>query len=78
MVLNLEITKDLRSGKVQISDYYYVPIYTVAEKDEPLRVVRIAESLFAYECYFLGRVSEETYMDMQYALQRIQARVAGE
>ena len=78
VILNLEITKDMRSGEVQISDYYYVPIYTVAEKNEPLRVVRIAESLFAYECYFLGRVSEETYLDMQYALDRVRARVAGE
>ncbi len=78
VILNLEITKDLRSGEVKISDYYYVPIYTVAEKDEPVRVVRIAESLFAYECYFLGRVSEPTYLDMQYALERIRARVAGE
>lgn len=78
VILNLEITKDMRSGKVQISDYYYVPIYTVAEKDAPLRVVRIAESLFAYECYFLGRVTEPTYLDMQYALERIRARVAGE
>lgn len=78
VILNLEITKDMRSGEVQISDYYYVPIYTVAEKGEPLRVVRIAESLFAYECYFLGRVSQETYTDMQYALERVRARVAGE
>ena len=78
VILNLEITKDMRSGEVQISDYYYVPIYTVAEKGEPLRVVRIAESLFAYECYFLGRVSQETYADMQYALERVRARVAGE
>ena len=78
VILNLEITKDMRSGEVQISDYYYVPIYTVAEKGKPLRVVRIAESLFAYECYFLGRVSQETYTDMQYALERVRARVAGE
>ena len=78
VILNLEITKDMRSGEVQISDFYYVPIYTVAEKGEPLRVVRIAESLFAYECYFLGRVSQETYTDMQYALERVRARVAGE
>ena len=78
VLLNIEITKDLRSGKVSISDYSYIPIYTVAEKDEPLRVVRIAESLFAYDCYFLGRVSETTYADMQYALERITARTKGE
>ena len=78
VILDLEITKDLRNGKVKITDYSYVPIYSVAEKDNPVRVVRIAEAMFAYDCYFLGRVSGETYADMQYALERVTARISGQ
>ena len=78
VILDLEITKDLRNGNVSITNYSYVPIYTVAEKENPVRVVRIAEAMFAYDCYFLGRVSSETYTDMQYALERVAARISGE
>ena len=78
VVLNLEITKDNKSGKAKITGYSYTPIFTVHEEDTPLRVVRINEAVKAYESNFLQKVSGETYQKMLYALQRIEARVAGE
>ncbi len=78
ILLDLEITKDNRTGKVKITDYSYTPIFSVAEEGKPPRVVRIHEAIAAYESGHIGRVSEEIYKDMQYALTRIAARVKGE
>ena len=39
---------------------------------------KIFEAVKAYESNFLQKVSGETYQKMLYALQRIEARVAGE
>ena len=78
VILDLEITKNLRNGKTSIASYSYTPVYTVSEEGQPLRVVRINEAIQGYESYFIGRASEAIYNDMLYALQRIQARTAGE
>ena len=78
ILLDLEITKDLRSGDAKISGYTYTPIFTVAEEDQPPRVVRIHEAIAAYEAGHIDRVSQGTYEDMKYALTRIEARIAGD
>jgi len=78
VVLDLEITKDHSTGKAKITNCTYTPIFTIREKDAPLRVVRIAEMMAAYESGYLDRVSAETYEKMKYALSRVEARVAGE
>ena len=78
VVLDLEITKNLRNGKTSISGFSYTPIYTVAEPNSSIRVVRILEAIQGYESYFIGRASQQTYEDMKYALDRIQARINGE
>jgi len=78
ILLDLEITRDNRTGKVTISDYTYIPIFSVTEEGKPPRVVRIQEAIAAYEAGHVDRVSEQTYKDMKYALTRIKARVAGE
>ena len=78
VLLDLEITKNLRNGKTSISGFTYTPIYTVAETGSPVRVVRINEAIQAYEGYFIGRASQQTYEDMKYALERIEARINGE
>ena len=77
ILLDLEITKDLESGKAKVTDYSYTPIFTVAEKKKPLRVVRIREAMKAYEQGYVDRVSAETYKEMAYALERIESRIAG-
>ena len=76
VILNLEITKSGESTK--ITGYSYTPVFTVAERGSTLRSVRIAESVVAYENSHVHRVKEGTYSDMNYALGRIEARIAGE
>ena len=78
IVLDLEITKDNKTGDARITNCTYTPIFTVSEENKPLRVVRLKETMAAYESGYLDKVTPETYAKMQYALQRIEARVAGE
>ena len=78
IVLDLEITKNNKTGDAKITNCTYTPIFTVAEENKPLKVVRIHETMAAYESGYLDKVSADTYAKMQYALQRIKARVAGE
>ncbi|MBR5021757.1 MAG: CapA family protein [Oscillospiraceae bacterium] len=78
IVLDLEITKDHKTGDAKITNCTYTPIFTVSEENKPLRVVRLKENMAAYESGYLDKVTAETYAKMQYALQRIEARVAGE
>ena len=78
IILDLEITKDNLTGETKITNYSYTPIFTVHEPDAPLKVVRIAETMAAYENNFIHTISEQTYLEMAYALERITARVAGE
>ena len=78
VVLDLEITKDNVAGTAKITGCTYTPIFTVNEPEQPLRVIRIREAMAAYENGYLNRVSAETHGKLTYALQRIEARVAGE
>jgi len=78
VVLELEITKDSITGETKISNFSYTPIFTVAEKGKPLRVLRIQEAITAYESGYIDRVSQETYEAMKYALTRIEARIHAE
>lgn len=78
VILELEITKDEVTGETKITNYSYTPIFSVAEEGKPMRVVRIAEAMAAHEAGFINAVSAETYSKMQYALQRIEARIKGE
>ncbi len=77
VILELEITKDNETGTTGITGYSYTPIFTVAEKDKPLRVVRIRQAMEAFENRYLDAVSQSTYDAMEYALERIEARVTG-
>lgn len=78
VVLDLEITKDNRTGKAKITGYSYTPIFTVNEAEKPLKVVRIREAMEAYQSGYYQKVSQETYDKMVYAMSRIEARIAGE
>lgn len=78
VILNLEITRDNRTGETKLTGYSYTPVFTVREEDQPLRVVRIHEAMAAYENGYIEAVSETTYEAMKYALTRIEARIAGE
>ena len=78
VVLDLEVTKDNATGDTKISGYSYTPVFTVSEEGAQKRVVRIKEAMAAYEGGYIEAVSEQTYAAMQYALTRIEARIAGE
>jgi len=80
ILLDLEITKNYDTGITRITDYTYTPIYTLSEDDcdGERRVVRIHNAMSAYELNFVDRVTSTCYADMQYALNRIDARIKGE
>lgn len=78
ILLELEITKNNKTGKTAITGYSYTPLYTVVEGDGTVRVVKLREAIAAYEQNALGRVSREIYESMVYALGRIEARVQPE
>ena len=75
VILDLEITKDNTTGVTKITNYSYTPIYTVEDDTGMLRVVRLREAISGYESGRIGRVSEETYKNMLYGLERIEARI---
>ena len=76
VLLDLEITKNGKTGEVKITNYSYTPIYTAYE-ESGTRILRIREAMTAYEMGSLGRVSQETYEKMKSALERIESRVKG-
>ena len=78
MILDLEITKNKTTGEAKVTGYDYTPIFTISEKGSALRVVRIEAAMKAYDEGFLDRISQSVYGSMEYALQRIEARVTGE
>ena len=78
VILDLEITKNNTTGQTAITGYNYTPIFTVSEKGLALKVVRLESAMEAYDEGFLDRVSEKTYEDMLYAIERVRARVSGE
>ncbi len=77
IILQMEITKDNLTGEAKITGWSYTPIFLVNQEAQPLRVVRIHEAMAMYENNHISKVSTETYEAMQYALERIQARVEG-
>lgn len=78
VILDLEITKDHKTGQTKITNFTYTPIFTVIEKGKPARVVRIHEAMEAYNNLYLERIDGATYEAMAYALTRIEARVEAE
>ena len=78
IVLDLEITRDNATGETFLSGWEYIPIFTLKPDQSAIgghRVVRIREAMERYEAGFLGRVTEDAYGDMEYALGRIEKRV---
>ncbi len=75
VILDLEITKSEATEEAKITNFSYTPIFTVAEPDKPLKILRIQQAMKAYEDGYLGKVSPETYKAMEYALTRIEDRI---
>ena len=78
VILDLEITKNLQTGDTKITNYTYTPIFSAHEEGRPLRVVRLETAMDAYEDGYIDRITKESFDAMTYALERIEARIAGE
>ncbi len=80
IILDLEITKDTTTGTTKVTDYSYIPIYTVKRSDSEgdysySRVMRIDKAIEAYSGNFLDKVTTACKESMEYALTRITARL---
>lgn len=80
MILELEITKDNRTGSTKITEYDYTPIYTMTPEVDgtPMRLIRIREAIASYEADGLDKVSDATYTAMKTALNKLTARAEPE
>ena len=77
IILDLEITKDSETGETRITDYSYTPIYILSEgesADGYRRVVRIRETMAAFDVNYLDKVTKSAYNSMQTSLTRIADR----
>ena len=78
VILDLEVTRVNSTGETYLSGWDYTPIFTLKPDQSSLgghRVVRIREAMERYDQDFVGRITEETYEDMEYALGRIEKRI---
>ena len=81
IILDIEITKDAEAQTTRVTGFDYIPIYTLQSTDSLgdysyNRVVRIDEAMRAYENNFVDKISKTAYESMQYALTRIDQRIA--
>ena len=76
LILDIQITKDNDMGTTRIDDFTVTPIYTLSEADGngQRRVVRIGETVAAYEVNFVDKVTKSAKESMEYSLERIEAR----
>ena len=75
VILNLEFTKDNKTGSTTISNIDYVPIYlqydTEAAAGSQIRILDISAEIAKYDTGTAGAVSEETYNAMKSALEQL-------
>ena len=77
ILLQIEITKDYEAGITRVTDWSYVPIYTLAETecDGDRRVIRIDNAINAYETNFVDKVTESCYTNLKFSMERIGKRI---
>jgi poly-gamma-glutamate synthesis protein (capsule biosynthesis protein) len=83
IILDMEITKDSDAGITRVTDFSYTPIYTLQINENQgdykySRVVRIREAMDAYNNNFVDKITKSAYESMEYAMKRIEERVATE
>ena len=80
IILDIEITKDANTGTTKVTDYSYSPIYTVKKGEsignDDWKVVRIEKAIEANVGNFLDRINDTCKANMEYALTRIEQRIA--
>ena len=77
ILLEVEITKDYEAGITRVTDWSYVPIYTLSETecDGDRRVIRIDNAMEAYEMNFVDKVTASCYDNLKFSSDRIRARL---
>lgn len=77
VLLDIEITKDYETGITRVTDWGYVPIYTLSETecDGDRRVIRIENAMSAYESNFVDKVTATCYDNLKFSLDRIANRI---
>lgn len=77
ILLEIEITKDYETGITRVTDWSYVPIYTLSETecDGDRRVIRIDNAMEAYEMNFVDKVTKSCYENLKFSADRISARL---
>jgi poly-gamma-glutamate synthesis protein (capsule biosynthesis protein) len=75
-IIDIQITRDNEMATTKIDNFTLIPIYTLSEDDGngQRRVVRIDETLSAYDVNFVDRVTRSAMESMVYSLERIEAR----
>ena len=80
VILDIEITQDANAGTTRVTDFSLTPIYTVTETEsignDDRRVVRISKAIEANQGNFLDKINDACKDSMEYALVRIDQRVA--
>ena len=79
ILLDLEITKNNDTGATRVTDYGYTPLYILSENEGPdgRQVVRVQETMAAYDLNYIDRVISSAYNGMKSAQSRIADRVMG-
>ena len=80
IVLDIEITQDANAGTTRVTNYSYVPIFTIKEGESTgnndRKVVRIDKAMEAYRGNFLDKITDPCLASMEKALGRIEERIA--
>lgn len=81
VILDVEITRDADAGTTKVTNFSYIPIYTLKESetcDNQRRVVTIEEAMTAYEQNYVDKVTADAYTSMESSLKRIEERILGD
>ena len=78
ILLDLEITKDPEAKTTKVTDFAVTPLYILSEgesADGYRRVVRIRETMAAFDVNYLDKVTKSGYSSMETSLKRINERI---
>ena len=78
ILLDLEITKDPEAKTTKVTDFSVTPLYILSEgetADGHRRVVRIRETMAAFDVNYLDKVTKSGYTSMETSLKRINERI---
>lgn len=76
IILDLEITKDNRTGKVELSNYSFTPV-CMFQGDAETRILRLSNALRAFDSQYIDCGTPEQYEDLKYASERVIERING-